>query len=164
MAELNAQQFKHELHALLKRHGATLGVNIEGDTHGLTYDFVVMDFSEKETVIAEGVQFVDHSDLKFENKPLTFNETYSTAAVSTGNITRQDALELDELSLDDDSMVMKRTEGYFIKLFDETNLNQYPQFSAELNAMLVEATKQGFRMIEIDRDALQVDGMTEHEW
>lgn len=164
MAELNAQQFKHELHALLKRHGATLGVNIEGDTHGLTYDFVVMDHSENEIVIAEGMPFVDLSDLKFEKKPLTFNETYSTAGVCTNNMTFLDALQFDLFSHDEHSMIAKRPTGYFMKLYSEPNLNRYPQFTDELNAMLVEAAKQGFRSIEFDCDAEPVDGMTVHGW
>lgn len=33
--------FKTEFKALLEKYGATVGCNIEGDTHGLSYDMSV---------------------------------------------------------------------------------------------------------------------------
>jgi len=33
--------FKEELRALLEKHHASIGCNVEGDTHGLSYEMVV---------------------------------------------------------------------------------------------------------------------------
>lgn len=40
-------QFKSELKELLKKYGATIGCNVEGDTHGLSYEMVV-DFGQSD--------------------------------------------------------------------------------------------------------------------
>lgn len=41
------KDFKRELAVLLAKYDATLGVNVEGDTHGLSYEFVV-DFGRED--------------------------------------------------------------------------------------------------------------------
>jgi hypothetical protein len=41
------QNFKSELATLLSKYEATLTVNVDGDTHGLSYEFVV-DFGSKD--------------------------------------------------------------------------------------------------------------------
>ena len=41
------KDFKSELAALLAKYDATLGVNVDGDTHGLSYEFVV-DFGRED--------------------------------------------------------------------------------------------------------------------
>jgi hypothetical protein len=39
--------FKAELKALLKKYNASIGCNVEGDTHGLSYEMVV-DFGSQD--------------------------------------------------------------------------------------------------------------------
>lgn len=55
-------EFKAELAALLRKHNATIGVDIEGDTHGLLYDFTV-EINNKDYVLCEGNRYIDVSDL-----------------------------------------------------------------------------------------------------
>lgn len=38
---MNIENFKSELIALLNKYNATIGCNIDGDTHGLSYEMVV---------------------------------------------------------------------------------------------------------------------------
>jgi len=57
--------FKKDLKVLLKEHGATLGVNLTGDTHGLITDFVVTDRAKnKDHILNAGYDYLDVSDLE----------------------------------------------------------------------------------------------------
>lgn len=55
--------FKDALRDLLKEYNATIGVDLEGDTHGLETDVVVI-IDNKTTVLRSGYSYVDASDLR----------------------------------------------------------------------------------------------------
>lgn len=44
----NIDNFKAELHDLLKKYNASISCIVDGDTHGLTYEMIV-DFSPSDT-------------------------------------------------------------------------------------------------------------------
>lgn len=60
-----ATEFKKELKALLEKYNASISCNVDGDTHGLSYEMVV-DFGSadkwKDYTLAHG-NGVDKSDL-----------------------------------------------------------------------------------------------------
>jgi hypothetical protein len=56
-------EFKKELKALLKKYDACLNVNVDGDTHGLLYDFEV-ELSNKTYILKAGNNYLDASDIK----------------------------------------------------------------------------------------------------
>lgn len=58
----NVCEFKAELTALLRKYNATIGVDIEGDTHGLLYNFTV-ELDGKDHLLCEGYRYIDASDL-----------------------------------------------------------------------------------------------------
>jgi hypothetical protein len=58
--KLNA--FKAELKALLEKYNASIGCNIDGDTHGLMTTMVV-EIDRKDYVLSSGSYF-DKSDIK----------------------------------------------------------------------------------------------------
>lgn len=55
-------EFKADLAALLAKYNATIGVDVDGDTHGLMYDFSV-EIGHKDSVICPGNRYIDASDL-----------------------------------------------------------------------------------------------------
>lgn len=57
--------FRRELRELLERHDVAVGVNLEGDTHGLDQTFVVVEKNGngKEHELGHG-SYVDQYDLK----------------------------------------------------------------------------------------------------
>lgn len=58
----NVQAFKTELKALLDKYGATIGCNIDGDTHGLITKMIV-EINNKDYVLSNS-NFVDKFDIK----------------------------------------------------------------------------------------------------
>lgn len=65
MSTLDVEAFKKELAELLWKYNAYLGVDINGDTHGLRTNFVVgtNNQSAKETVLSEGDSYLYPTDL-----------------------------------------------------------------------------------------------------
>lgn len=57
--------FRREFRELLERHNVSVGVNLEGDTHGLDQTFVVIESNGngKEHELGPG-RYVDQYDLK----------------------------------------------------------------------------------------------------
>ncbi|WP_138437949.1 DUF5983 family protein [Marinobacter shengliensis] len=93
-------------------------------------------------------------------------ETYQVLAVSTGHISEQDNLLLLEAANDpDETMVMGRKTGYFIKLYaDDTPLNYRHGHSEALKRLIRLALEAGFQMIELDADASMIDGLDVFDW
>lgn len=62
----NIKEFKEDLRAVLEKHNVTLGVNIDGDTHGIQIEgFVAYDNkTHEEHVLEEYSPWLDASDLK----------------------------------------------------------------------------------------------------
>jgi len=59
-------EFKKELHALLKKYNATMGCDIDGDTHGLLYTMSVSFGSQdkwKDYELCKG-NTIDANDIK----------------------------------------------------------------------------------------------------
>jgi hypothetical protein len=61
--EATLTNFKTELAALLKKYDATLGVDVDGDTHGLMYDFTV-EINRKDYMLRAGYSCLEASDLE----------------------------------------------------------------------------------------------------
>ena len=57
------KEFKAELSALLKKYNACIGVDVQGDTHGLMYDFTV-EINRKDYTLVEGNAYIDVNDLE----------------------------------------------------------------------------------------------------
>lgn len=57
------QAFKIELKALLEKYNATIGCDIEGDTHCLTTTMVV-EIDRKDYVLSGGQSYIDKGDIK----------------------------------------------------------------------------------------------------
>lgn len=60
-------EFKAELAVLLAKYDATIGVDVDGDTHGLMYDFTV-EIGHKDHVICPGNRYIDASDLRVKTQ------------------------------------------------------------------------------------------------
>lgn len=98
---------------------------------------------------------------------ITFNETYKTVAISTCHMTEDDSKQLGIIAGEDCSMVAIRPTGFFVKLFDdeqEPESNAREELSDSLNSLLIEVARQGFRCIEFDCDADEIEGITHFEW
>ncbi|CCO44221.1 hypothetical protein VIBNISOn1_1050047 [Vibrio nigripulchritudo SOn1] len=95
-----------------------------------------------------------------------FTEQYRTACACTSNITQEDTKALDSMLMQDCSMVARRPTGYFIKLYehDDDSSNYYPAFSDALNLILRVAAEQGFRCIELDCAANEVNNAVCFDW
>ena len=61
--KLNVSKFCKELKILLKKYNATLGVDINGDTHGIDTNFIVQDSNGKDYILNHYTAYIDHSDL-----------------------------------------------------------------------------------------------------
>lgn len=55
--------FLNELQALFLKYNVSLGVDIDGDTHGIYENFIVID-GNKEHIINEGSSYLDAYDIK----------------------------------------------------------------------------------------------------
>ena len=64
MKDFQINQFKRDLHDLLKKYDISLGVSMEGDTHGVRADFLVIDSNRREHIIELFANFLSDSDLK----------------------------------------------------------------------------------------------------
>lgn len=80
-------------------------------------------------------------------------ESYSAVAISTGWLSDADRCILDDMAKRSISnMVLVRDSGWFIKLYEELELNINPEYSAELRLIITKAHQDGFRLIEFDCD------------
>jgi len=62
---VDIDNFTRELADLMDKHGVRiLGVDISGDTHGITENFVVEDADKKAHIIAHYTSWVSASDLR----------------------------------------------------------------------------------------------------
>lgn len=98
---------------------------------------------------------------------INFNETYKTVAISTCHMTEEDSKQLCIIAEEDYSMVAVRPTGFFLKLFDDENepeSNCRQELSDNLNAILTEAARQGFRCIEFDYGADEIEGIAQFDW
>ena len=100
-------------------------------------------------------------------------ETYKVIALSTAHISKEDAAALDAAAADpEENMVMKRSTGWFIKLYWEQdsndqetkNRNRRHGVSAEIKDLLSMAANAGFQMVEFDSDADCVAGIPIFDW
>jgi len=60
---MNIKNFKQDLKELLIKHNVSIGVDIKGDTHGISENFIVIDSNNKETIINHYSAYIDASDL-----------------------------------------------------------------------------------------------------
>lgn len=97
-------------------------------------------------------------------------ETYATLCCSTANVTKEDIGVLQVAAHEkDESMIMGREYGFFVKLFDpeddkgEDNPNRNARYSDALNAIVTHASECGFRMVEFDCDAPELPGFPTFE-
>lgn len=61
--EWNEENFKQELKELLKKYNVSIGCNVEGDTHGLSYSMIVTLYNNrdwKEIKICEGQEVTEY--------------------------------------------------------------------------------------------------------
>lgn len=85
-------------------------------------------------------------------------ETYKALAVSTAHLTPEDIIILQQEAADSEEwMVMAREPGFFIKLYDEVDANLHHGHSESIKKIIEYAVNQGFRMIEFDRDASELE-------
>ena len=61
--EFNLDDFKKDLKALLKKHNASIGVDIDGDTHCISETIVVYDDSSNKVYNLIKMDCLDHNDL-----------------------------------------------------------------------------------------------------
>lgn len=96
----------------------------------------------------------------------SFTEHYRTACACTNHITEEDTHVLDRMLSQDCSMVAKRPTGYFIKLYEheDDSSNYYPAVSDAFNQLLLEAAKQGYRCLELDGAANDIDKAPCFDW
>ena len=82
-------------------------------------------------------------------------ESYTCCALSTGHLSPSCLLELDQIS---SNMVMSRDTGYFLKLYDDLDMN-ICFTSKVLNKAVAQLHAKGYRLIEFDRDAEEVSDL-----
>ncbi len=63
LADIAVVKFKEELRDLLDKYNACLFVELDGDTHGLSTNFMV-ELEGEDRMICEGSSGIDYSDLK----------------------------------------------------------------------------------------------------
>jgi len=84
-------------------------------------------------------------------------ETYTTAAVSTGILTKQDMAIFDnEVKMNDFSLVAARHTGYFVKIPDvglySDGVTLFYELSAHVVSVFKQAHAKGIQCIEFDQD------------
>jgi hypothetical protein len=62
MSIVNA--FRKDLRELLIKYNLTLAVDIDGDTHGITENFIIMDDKGNQHILNHFSAYLDASDLK----------------------------------------------------------------------------------------------------
>ncbi|MBL4901010.1 MAG: hypothetical protein JKX76_15490 [Colwellia sp.] len=62
-SNIDLAAFTDDLKKLLDKYNVRLGVDIEGDTHGVTENFVVIDSQHNEHILNHYSAYVDASDL-----------------------------------------------------------------------------------------------------
>lgn len=140
--------------------------NVEG-----TYAEVTLPSGETFEVHAGGdgdsyshlITFASLNDGENQTEQVTFNEEYKTVGVCTNHMTYEDSLELSRMVKEDASMIAERPTGFFVKLYEEDNA-PYANLSPALNAILMSAANQGYRCVEFDSDAPEVDGAPSFNW
>ncbi|WP_370238617.1 DUF5983 family protein [Neptunomonas phycophila] len=95
-------------------------------------------------------------------------ESYTCAAISTGNLTEEDALLLKHLANTGSQQILQRESGFFIKLIETDDsaesCNLHPQYSPSLLGIIDFVYMAGARMIEFDKDAKAIEGFPVFEW
>ncbi|MEZ8292334.1 hypothetical protein AB6D11_00625 [Vibrio splendidus] len=89
---------------------------------------------------------------------LNFTETYRTAAISINHLNDMDQILLKKMMEGPTSLVAERPAGYFIKLHKNAERNAHDGLTKGLQTILVSAAKQGFECIEVDLDAVELNG------
>lgn len=91
-------------------------------------------------------------------------EVYSTMAISTGHMTFDDSRYLDR---SENSMVMKRDTGFFIKLYTgeyDLDKNFSDHYSNALKKVIKYAVEGGFELIEFDEAGPVIELFTVFDW
>lgn len=94
-------------------------------------------------------------------------ETYRCVCLSLKHITKEDSLRISQLSqstLPEHGMIMERDTGFFIKLYEITGSNYYRELSERVNRLLMWARSMGFRMVELDIDAPDLEEFKTFDW
>ena len=90
------------------------------------------------------------------------HETYRVLALSTGHLTQEDCQLLEGSS---SQMIMKRDAGFFVKLYEDDFLIPYEEcYSETFKDIIRWAHQSGYRMIEFDCDAAELDKFTIFDW
>ena len=91
-------------------------------------------------------------------------ETYTVIALSTSHIKDEDRYWLSYLA-DKKEMIFERDTGYFIKFYEELELNDYIwEIRPHLRTLITWCHNKGFRMLELDRDAPTQKTLTNFKW
>lgn len=105
-----------------------------------------------------------HYEMTPVSKARYHEDTYKCIAVSTGHLSVLDREKLDFRANDnDDPMVMARSYGWFLKLYPDAEPNQDSTFSPEFQRLVQTCFEAGYRMIEFDGDAPELDGFDVEE-
>jgi len=93
-------------------------------------------------------------------------ETYKVVALSTGHLTIEDRDALQAAADDiEETMVMGRSTGFFIKLYDLADSDDLRHGHSESIKRIVQWAKGlGFQMIEFDRDADTLPCFPVYDW
>jgi hypothetical protein len=89
-------------------------------------------------------------------------ETYKCLAVSNSHLPEDKMKILSTLS--GNGLIMARDTGVFVKLTEELDANLRSEIGEEFNTIVKFAHSKGFRLIEFDRDAEELDGFKAFEW
>jgi len=91
-------------------------------------------------------------------------ESYKVLVLSTAHLRDYDIQRLTHKARDpDNNMVMERDTGFFIKFYEDIDLDQDEKQSLNFNVIVATALAEGFRMLEFDRDAPVYDDFASYE-
>jgi len=94
----------------------------------------------------------------------TSNEQYKCIGLSTEYMDEDDWMRLSQLAtVVRPHMVFERDTGWFIKLYNEADMNVDRLLSEKTNALIRRCTEAGYRMIEFDSDIPVIADETEGE-
>jgi hypothetical protein len=91
-------------------------------------------------------------------------EVYKAMALSTAHLTEEDNEALHYRAQVVRTMVTEREYGYLMKLCMDEAMDVDEAYSPALNGVIQFAIKEGFQLIEFDRDAPVSEQFQQFEW
>lgn len=117
-------------------------------------DFVLL---RDGATMLQAVNWCPHAD-RFKSA-----ESYQCCAVSSAHLTPEDVQTL-TIAAGKRGMIMERSTGFFIKLYEEPETIDDYGLMAGATALLHAAHEAGYRMVEFDCDAPLVDDFPIYDW